>query len=110
MTKNFENNNQEIGFIVNHKGAKVYIDESKQPIINLQEGPNIKTVLSVGFSKSQKPMATIKENEGAICYILPVWYLEWCQTCVGMSMNGITLFPSDVVFTKHGDKYSVDIL
>ncbi len=110
MTTDFEKGNEEKGFIVNQKGAKVYMDESKQPVLILQEGSTTKTVLSVGFSKSQKPMATILESEGAICYILPNWYLEWCQTCVGMSMSGMNLFPSDVIFSKHGDKYSADIL
>ena len=104
----FDNEGAE--YIVNRKGAKVFMDESKQPILDLCEGSTVKTVLSVGFSKSQKPMATIKENNEAICYILPDWYLDWCKTCVEMAMSGMNLFPSDVKFTKHEDKYSADIL
>ena len=97
-------------FIVNRRGAVVFKDESKQPVLEIPEGSVIKTVLSVGFSGMNKPMVTIQEDNGAVCYILPNWYLDWCQTCVGMSMNGINLFPSDVVFSLKDGKYFADIL
>ena len=97
-------------FIVNRKGAVVFKDESKQPVLEIPEGSVTKTVLSVGLSDTHKPMVTIQEDDGAICYILPNWYLDWCQTCVGMAMNGMNLFPSDVVFSLNGGKYSADIL
>ena len=97
-------------FIVNRQGAVVFKDESKQPVLEISEGSVIKTVLSVGFSGTHKPMATIQEDDGVVCYILPNWYLDWCQTCVGMSMNGMNLFPSDVVFSLNDGKYSADIL
>ena len=101
---------EEAEYIVNRKGAKVFKDESKQPILDLSEGSTVKTVLSVGFSKSKKPMATIKEENGVICYILPDWYLSWCQTCVKTAMSGINLFPSEVKFTKQNNEYFADIL
>lgn len=102
--------NGKTDFIVNRKGAKIFMDESKQPIIDFSEGSTIKTVLSVGFSKSHRPMATIKEGDEAVCYILPDWYLDWCESCIGLSMSGTNLFPSDVAFTKRGEKYFADIL
>ena len=105
-----DNFNEDTDFIVDRRGAVVFKDESKQPVLQISEGSVVKTVLSVGFSGTQKPMATIQENEGVICYILPNWYLDWCKTCVGISMNGMNLFPSDVVFSLHNGKYSADIL
>lgn len=100
----------EADFIINQRGAVIFKDESKQPILEIPEGSITKTVLSVGVSKTRKPIATIQENNGPVCYILPNWYLDWCQTCVGMAMNGINLFPSDVVFSLNDGKYSADIL
>lgn len=105
-----DNVDKNADFIVNRKGAVVFKDESKQPVLDISEGSVIKTVLSVGFSGTHKPMVTIQEDNGAICYILPNWYLNWCQTCVSMSMNGMNLFPSDVVFSLNDGKYSADIL
>ena len=102
--------NEGAEYIVNRKGAKVFIDESKQPLLDLCEGSTIKTVLSVGLSKSLKPMATIRENNEKICYILPDWYFSWCQTCVAMAMSGMNPFPSDVEFVKHESKFSANIL
>lgn len=102
--------NENADFIVNRKGAVVFKDESKQPILEIPEGSIVKTVLSVGISGTLKPMVTIQEDEGAICYILPDWYSHWCQTCVGMSMNGMNVFPSDVVFSLSNGRYSADIL
>ena len=97
-------------FIVNRKGAVIFKDESKQPILDIPEGSITKKVLSVGLSKNNKPMATIQEDKGAICYVLPNWYSEWCQVCVGMAINGINVFPSDVKFSKKGKQYFVDVL
>ena len=97
-------------FIVNRKGAIVFKDESKQPTLEIPEGFIIKTVLSVGFSGTHKPMVTVLENEGAVCYILPNLYLDWCETCVGLAMHGTNLFPSNVVFSLNKGKYSADIL
>lgn len=101
---------EDADFFVNKKGAVVFIDETKQPILEIQNREIIKTVLSVGFSKKQKPMVTIQEYDGAICYILPDWYLDWCQTCVGMSRAGMNMFPAKVRFSRQNDNYSVDIL
>lgn len=97
-------------FIINKKGAVVFKDESKQPVLEIPEGSIIKTVLSVGISKTFKPMVTIQEKDGAICYILPGWYSAWCQTCVVMATNGMNVFPSDVKFSFINGKYSADIL
>lgn len=97
-------------FIVNSKGAIVFKDESKQPILELPEGKTQKTVLSVGLSHSLRPLVTIQEEKGPICYVLPDWFTSWCTTCVYMSRSGINIFPSDVIFTHIDNKYAVDVL
>ena len=97
-------------FTVNRKGAVVFLDEARQPVLTLPEGITVLKVLSVGFSKTRKPMATIKEEEGAICYMLPDWFAGWCMTCVGMSHNGINLFPAEVAFGNIKGKYTADII
>ena len=97
-------------FCVNQKGSVVFADESKQPVLTLSEGSVTKKVLSVGLSRTHKAMVTIQDTEGPVCYILPDRYIEWCETCVGMSMMGTNLFPSDVIFSKQGDEYYADIL
>lgn len=97
-------------FFINRRGAVVFKDDSKQPMLVLPEGDTIKNVLSVGFLKSGKPIANIQENDGVICYVLPSWYLDWCQLCVELSMSGTNLFPSKVMFSKTNGDYSVDIL
>ena len=97
-------------FYVNSRGAVVFKDESRQPVLDIPEGSLIKTVLSVGVSSTQKPIATIQEDEGAICYILPDWYLEWCYVCTGIAMSGVNFFPSEVEFSRCGNKYAADIL
>lgn len=97
-------------FIVNSRGAVVFMDESKQPVLEIPDGSLIKHVLSVGFSKNKHPLATIQDNAGVICYVLPNEYESWCATCVAMSMQGMTAFPSDVEFSLINGKYSADIL
>lgn len=101
---------QNADFYINPRGAVVFKDESKQPILDIPEGSVTKTVLSVGISETRKPMVTVHENEGSVCYFLPNWYLDWCQTCVGIATEGNDLFPSDVVFGLNNGKYSADIL
>ena len=101
---------EENEFFINRRGAVVFKDESKQPTLVLPEGDTIKDVLSVGLLKSGKPIANIQENDGVICYVLPSWYLNWCQMCVELSMSGTNLFPLKVMFSKTNGHYSVDIL
>ena len=106
----FDSTEKNADFIVNRKGAVIFNDESKQPVLKLTNGTTTKTVLSVGLNKSGKPMATIKEPDGPICYILPNWYTEWCTSCVSMAVNGTNVFPAEVKFTKQNGKYAANIL
>lgn len=97
-------------FIVNSSGAVVFMDESKQPVLEIPDGSMTKKVLSVGFSQNHAPLVTVQEPEGPICYHLPDWYGDWCMNCVGMALSGVNFFPSDVRFSFINGKYSADIL
>ena len=98
-------------FIVNSRGAVVFMDESKQPVLEIPEGSITKRVLSVGFSSSNTPMITVQESDGVICYLLPNWYADWCMYYIYYrKMSGVNVFPSDVMFSLIGGKYSANIL
>ena len=97
-------------FIVNPRGAVEFMDESKQPVLEIPEGSITKRVLSVGVRSNNTPMVTVQESDGVICYLLPKWYESWCKTCVGMAMTGMNLFPSDVEFSLNNGQYAADIL
>lgn len=97
-------------FIVNPRGAVEFMDESKQPVLEIPEGSITKRVLSVGFNRNDRPIATIQEIDGAICYLLPDWYQSWCRACLLLAMQGMNLLPSDVEFSCNHGKYAADIL
>lgn len=98
-------------FIVNPKGAVVFRDESKQPVLEIPNGSITKKVLSVAVSFNNTPMVTVQESDGAICYRLPDWYADWCMYYIYYrKMSGVNVFPSDVVFSLIDGKYSADIL
>lgn len=99
-----------VDFIVNPRGAVQFMDESKQPVLEIPDGSITKYVLSVGSNHNDTPIAIIQDDEGPICYLLPNWYLGWCRTCVGMAMCGMHVFPSNVMFSLINGKYSADIL
>lgn len=97
-------------YFYNQKGAKVFKDIERQPMLPLDEGQNKYYVLSVGFSGNGSPLVTISENEEPVCYRLPGEYSEWAMTVVGMANMGENLFPEEVVFSLVADEYFVDIL
>lgn len=100
---------QDDTFFVNRRGAVIFKDESLQPVLDIPEGDVTKRVLSVGFTGSYKPMATIVENDAVMSYILPDWYFDWCQSCVNLAARGVNLFPADVEFANDNGEYSVHI-
>lgn len=97
-------------FVVNRKGAVVFLDNMRQPRLQLNEGLTTLHVLSVGVDKDNNAMATIDNADGPICYVLPNWYVDWCKTCAGMAMSGVNFFPANVVFGYINRHYSADIL
>lgn len=97
-------------FFRNRKGAKVYFDLNKQPILKLNEGENRFMVLSVGFLKNSCPTVTIEKKTENVCYKLPEQLGEWALTVVGMANMGENLFPAEVVFTKINNHIYADII
>lgn len=97
-------------YFYNQRGAKVYKDINKLPMLPLHSGQNEFFVLSVGFSQNGTPLVTISENEKPKCYRLPNEYSDWTMTVVGVANMGESLFPSKVLFSLIDGKYFVDIL
>ena len=97
-------------FFENSKGAKVYKDISKQPILNIKEGSNEYKVLSVGINNVGNPLVTIEDGEEIVCYRIPDEYREWAMTIVGIASIGENLFPEIVRFYLIDGKYYADIL
>lgn len=94
----------------NQRGAKVFFDSSKQPLLRINEGYNIFSVLSVGFTNDGNAIITVSENKDVVCYRLPNELFEWAMTCVAFANKGDNVFPSKVEFTKNGDNYYADVL
>ena len=94
----------------NSRGARIYFDINKQPILKLKEGQNRLYILSVGNSKEGYPLATIADDPENICYRLPIQLSEWAMTVARKAMMGEKLFPAEVVITKIKGKYYAGIL
>ena len=97
-------------YFLNRRGAQVYFDITKQPILQIAEGSQTEMVLSVGMDKSGAPLITISNEGEPICYRLPGELSDWALMAVGMANMGENLFPSQVVFTKEKNRYFADIL
>lgn len=97
-------------FFRNQRGAKIYFDANRQPVLSLNEGENRFRVLSVGFTKSGCPIVTIENKPENVCYKLPEQLSEWTTTIVEMANMGEKLFPSEVIFTKINNQIYADIL
>ena len=94
----------------NSRGAKVYFDITKQPILTLNEGSNRFYILSVGNSMDGCPLATIAGDKENICYRLPPQLSDWAVTVTGMAMLGERLFPAEVIITKANNNFRAEIL
>ena len=97
-------------YFLNRRGAKVYFDITKQPVLEIAEGSQTEMVLSVGMDKLGIPLITISNDGNPICYRLPEELSDWTYTAIGMANMGENLFPSQVVFTKEKNRYFADIL
>ena len=97
-------------YFLDRRGAKVYFDITKQPVLEIAEGSQTEMVLSVGMDKSGIPLITISNDGNPICYRLPEELSDWAYTAIGMANMGENLFPSQVVFTKEKNRYFADIL
>lgn len=97
-------------YFYTQRGAKVYFDDEKQPLLNLEEGSHKYLVLNAGFSSEFTPTVTIQEGDSVNCYRLPKKFLEWSNHCVAMANVGMNIFPAEVIFSKEGDEYFADVL
>lgn len=97
-------------FFLNERGAKVFLDIKKQPVLLIPDGQKDYDVLSVGIDKKGNPLVTVDEGEKAICYKLPPQLHEWAMMVVGFSIVGEQLFPSKVRFSKVEGRFFADIL
>lgn len=95
---------------LNCRGAKVYFDYRKQPLLILHEGAQTLDVLSVGVDRNNIPTITILKNGEPECFRLPEDLVGWAIRVIGIASMGMNLFPTKVVFTKLGEKHYVDIL
>ena len=86
-------------FFLNQRGAKVFCDESRQPLLPIKRGRNVYNVLSSGFGNTGTPMVTIESGEETVCYRLPQEYWEWAMTMVGCANMGENLVPGEVIFS-----------
>lgn len=98
------------GFVINRRGAKVYFDIDRQPVLVIKNGHQIFNVLSVSLSKDMIPVVTIVEEDEVKCYRIPSELSEWVMTLVSLANLGVNVLPSKVVFSKTKDGYVADIL
>ena len=97
-------------FFINRRGAKVFFDIEKQPIIPINEGSQTAMVLSVGMSNMALPLITVLKDEKPVCYRLPQELSDWAYTAIGIANMGENLFPAQVTFSKINGRYYADIL
>ncbi|MDT3698847.1 MAG: hypothetical protein RO469_05410 [Thermincola sp.] len=97
-------------YFLNQRGAKVYFDINKQPLLEITKDRIVCDALAVGCSQEMIPLITIAEAGNVKCYRLPIELSEWAMTLVGFANMGVNLFPSKVVFTKTKDGLYADIL
>ena len=91
-------------------GNKVYFDSKKQPPLPLYGDTQTFEVLSVGVDQHFCPTITVLKDGKVICFRLPEELSEWACSVVGMSLMGITLFPSNVIFSKVNGIYNAEII
>lgn len=97
-------------YYLNQRGAKIYFDTQKQPILQIPNGIITCKVLSVGLDKNMIPIITIEENKIPACYRLPKQLSEWAFTMVAIANMGQNLLPSEVIFSIKDDNYYADII
>ncbi len=97
-------------YFLNQRGAKVYFDINKQPLLEITKDLIVCDVLAVGCNHEMIPLITIAEADNVKCYRLPNELSEWAMTIIGFANMGENLFPSKVVFSRIKDRLYADIL
>lgn len=105
-------------FVINKAGAKIYKDINKHEVLKVPVLVNenaqgiVHTVLSVGVLGGQRePIITVKESsEKVTAYRLPRDLTDWVQHWMGMTLQGIDMFPAEVEFGRLNDRIYAEIL
>ena len=97
-------------YFFDRRGAKIYFDINKQPMLKITKDRIVCNALAVGFSKERIPLITIAEAGNVKCYRLPIELSEWAMTLVGFANMGVNLFPAKVLFSKTKGELCADIL
>lgn len=97
-------------FFLNKRGEKVCYNIENQPFFSLNEDKTTVDVLSIGMGNMAVPLITILENEGPVCYKLPLGLRDWAYDVIAISNMGENLFPAQVVFSKVNGRYCAEIL
>lgn len=97
-------------YYFNNRGAKIYFNIKKQPMLKFSNGTRKCNVLSVGIDRNGVPLVTIEEQEAVNCYRLPNDLSEWAMTLIGFANMGINMFPAEVIFSELNGKHYADIL
>lgn len=100
------------GCFVDKSGAKHYLDETKMPILTLEDGEQKSFyVFNAGFANNTNtPTVAIQTDDGPIVYRLPGELFEWTFQLVSLANMGENLLPAVVVFSRFKGKYYADIL
>ena len=97
-------------FVINRRGAKVYLDIDRQPLLEIKNEHQTFEVLSVGLSNQMIPIVTIVEKDEVKCYRIPRELSEWAMKIVRLANIGVYMLPSRVMFSKTKNGYFADIL
>lgn len=97
-------------YYLNQRGAKVFFDSNKQPILKLNKQSQTFEVLSVGINNESIALVTIMEGDKSLCFKLPNELQEWAMTVIGFANSGMNFFPCRVVFSIIDGNYYADIL
>lgn len=97
-------------YYLNQRGAKIYYDTRKQPLLPIPNGRIQYKVLSVGFDRNRIPLITIDNRGTCECYRLPQQLFEWSLTMLTLANAGDNPFPSKVIFTRQNNRYFAEIL
>lgn len=102
-------------FVINKAGAKVYKDLSKHNVLEIpslsspSENGKVYEVLSVGVM-SGTPFTTVKIGDLPVAFRLPPDLVGWCQQSMGMAMQGVKLFPTEVEFGHLNGRYYAELV
>ena len=88
-------------YVVNIAGATIYFDINMHKLLPIPEASKvIYDVLTVGMHWGGKtPIATVKEGNNAVAYVLPAELHGWVENILFMSIKGLKVpLPAKIEF------------